>query len=53
LLYKEIRQSIVENGIDTFQEIAKKESDCSSGKQGGDLGFFGRGQMQAPFEEAA
>lgn len=25
---------------------------CSA-RQGGDLGYFGRGQMQAPFEEAS
>lgn len=28
-------------------------SDCSSAHQGGDLGAFGRGQMQPAFEKAA
>jgi peptidyl-prolyl cis-trans isomerase NIMA-interacting 1 len=37
----------------SFEELASKESDCSSAKRGGDLGPFGRGQMQKPFEEAA
>ncbi|ORX95851.1 dodo-like protein [Basidiobolus meristosporus CBS 931.73] len=34
-------------------ELARTESDCSSAKREGDLGFFGRGQMQPPFENAA
>ena len=36
-----------------FAELAKSESTCPSAAQGGDLGEFGRGQMVAPFENAA
>ena len=35
-----------------FAEAAREVSLCPSGKQGGDLGYFGRGQMVAEFEEA-
>jgi peptidyl-prolyl cis-trans isomerase NIMA-interacting 1 len=35
-----------------FMDIAKTESDCSSAQRGGDLGLFGRGQMQKSFEDA-
>ncbi|KAL7431490.1 hypothetical protein ACHAXM_002731 [Skeletonema potamos] len=37
----------------TFEELAKTESDCSSAKRGGDLGFFGRKKMQPAFEKAS
>ena len=35
-----------------FANIAKAHSDCSSARAGGDLGAFGRGAMQKPFEDA-
>ncbi|KAI1309362.1 putative peptidyl-prolyl cis-trans isomerase dodo [Halotydeus destructor] len=37
----------------TLEELAGQFSDCSSAKRGGDLGFFTRGAMQKPFEDAA
>lgn len=46
------RERIV-SGQTSFEDLAKQESDCSSARTGGDLGRFGRGQMQKPFEDAA
>merc|ERR1712106_462633 len=49
---KEYNDMIV-SGQRTFEELASEVSDCSSAKRGGDLGRFGRSQMQRPFEEAS
>lgn len=35
-----------------FATLASQESHCSSARRGGDLGEFGPGQMQPPFEAA-
>ncbi|XP_032992494.1 peptidyl-prolyl cis-trans isomerase NIMA-interacting 1 isoform X2 [Lacerta agilis] len=42
----------IKSGED-FESLASQFSDCSSAKAGGDLGAFGRGQMQKPFEDAS
>ena len=40
-------------GETTLGELALTESDCSSARKRGDLGYFGRGDMQKEFEDAA
>lgn len=40
----------IEQGRD-FADAAREHSKCPSGKQGGDLGTFGRGQMVREFDE--
>jgi peptidyl-prolyl cis-trans isomerase C len=43
----------LKNG-ESFANLARDLSiDKGSGKRGGDLGYFGRGMMVKPFEEAA
>ena len=42
---------MIQSGESSFVDLATEFSDCSSAKRGGDLGKFGHGQMQRPFEE--
>ncbi len=37
----------------SFESLAQRYSLCPSGRQGGDLNYFSRGQMVKPFEEKA
>jgi len=46
---EELKNKIL-GGTD-FGEVAKEHSRCPSGKQGGDLGEFGQGQMVREFDE--
>ncbi|KIV92270.1 hypothetical protein PV10_06725 [Exophiala mesophila] len=43
----------IRSGSTTLGDLAVSESDCSSARKRGDLGFFGKGQMQKEFEDAA
>jgi peptidyl-prolyl cis-trans isomerase C len=45
----ELKQQILD-GTD-FAEVAKQHSSCPSGRNGGDLGQFGPGQMVKEFDE--
>ncbi|KAG8064173.1 hypothetical protein GUJ93_ZPchr0004g39912 [Zizania palustris] len=47
----ELRGQIL-SGRANFADLAARHSDCSSARRGGDLGTFGRKQMQKPFEDA-
>jgi peptidyl-prolyl cis-trans isomerase C len=41
------------NDGEDFTAVAKRFSSCPSRKNGGDLGWFGKEQMAAEFEQAA
>lgn len=43
----------IRGGSTTLGDLAISESDCSSARKRGDLGFFSKGDMQKEFEDAA
>ncbi|KAL9076512.1 MAG: hypothetical protein Q9161_000844 [Pseudevernia consocians] len=43
----------IKGGEVSLGNLATSESDCSSARKKGDLGFFGHGDMQKEFEQAA
>ena len=47
----DVRQKVVDGG--DFAALAKEYSEGPSNVRGGDLGYFSRGQMVKPFEDAA
>ena len=50
---KQYEAKIQQEGVaNAFPKYAQERSDCSSYSRNGDLGHFGRGDMQKPFETA-
>lgn len=45
---RQLKQQIADGA--NFADIAKQHSSCPSGRRGGDLGTFGRGQMVPEFD---
>lgn len=43
----------IQRGEIAFEEAAHLRSDCGSFRENGDLGWFGPGDMQKPFEDAS
>ncbi|KAJ3210978.1 hypothetical protein HDU82_006986 [Entophlyctis luteolus] len=43
-------QSVLEKSPEKFEDLAKEHSTCPSGKQGGKLGKFSKGQMVPEFD---
>jgi parvulin-like peptidyl-prolyl isomerase len=50
-LIEDLKAQLADGG--DFGELAKEHSDCPSGRDGGDLGSFGKGQMVKEFQDAA
>ncbi|CAL9128577.1 unnamed protein product [Musa acuminata var. zebrina] len=55
--YKKLQDGWLSNGDKVppaeFAKVAAEYSECPSGKEGGDVGWFPRGKMAGPFQDAA
>mmetsp|Transcript_9635 Transcript_9635/g.16655 ORF Transcript_9635/g.16655 Transcript_9635/m.16655 type:complete len:128 (+) Transcript_9635:29-412(+) len=55
--YQKMREGWLDNDDKVppaeFGKLAMQYSECSSGKKGGDLGWFPRGKMEGKFQEIA
>eukprot|EP00899_Mesostigma_viride_P015865 jgi/Mesvir1/2427/Mv22162-RA.1 len=55
--YAKLQDPYLNNGDkvppSVFGQVAMEYSECSSGKKGGDLGWFPRGKMAGPFQDVA
>ncbi|KAH7329520.1 hypothetical protein B0I35DRAFT_46642 [Stachybotrys elegans] len=49
----EAHEKRIRDGSISLGDLATTESDCSSARKRGDLGYFGKGDMQKEFEDAA
>jgi NIMA-interacting peptidyl-prolyl cis-trans isomerase 1 len=45
-------EATIKSGKSSLGDLATTESDCSSARKRGDLGYFGKGDMQKEFEDA-
>lgn len=52
-LIKLIRELLVLENLKHFSNLASIYSECSSAAEGGNLGEFGKGEMQEAFEKTA
>ena len=54
MLYSVLLETLlkeIQSGKSTFEDIARRHSDCASSQKNGDLGRIGRGEVHLPVEQ--